>query len=297
MSFKDSYVQPTKRKSIQHLYDEKNPMKPLDFLSFCSTIKENGFKVSNSNSKLTEKIDGFGFRFGLDAFSNFFVESSNSGPIFSSGAFRKYSIEKHGISNEISEAYEQLFEYLRNDKHLKFILQLQMGQHNSNGIKVVCECLFTSIGKKIENKRKFVSIEYDGEQLGTFATISIIKVIDNSGNEIDCISELTKHSNKELKIIYPVVNEYDFDFSSEIRKIGDIEQTKEIVKNLKKDEDSVTKKNEKKQLLLQIQKEMKEEILKKFENGILGKSFEGFVLEMDSFIVKVVHDDFRNGKE
>lgn len=68
MNFKDSYVPATKRKSIQHLYDEKNPMKPLDFLSFCSDLKENGFVLSNFNSKLTEKIDGFGFRFGIDSF-------------------------------------------------------------------------------------------------------------------------------------------------------------------------------------------------------------------------------------
>jgi hypothetical protein len=296
MNFKDSYVPATKRKSIQHLFDEKNPMKPLDFLSFCSTIKENGFVVSNSNSKLSEKIDGFGFRFGIDSFSNFFVESSNSGPIFSSGAFRKYSIEKHGSSNEISEAYEQLFEYLRNDKQLRFLLQLEMGKRNSNGIKVVCECLFTSIGKKIGDKRKFISIEYDENKLGTFATISIIKVVDNSGNELDMIPELIKHNNNELKIIYPVVEDYNFDFSSEIHQIGDIEQSKEIVKNLKKDYDSVIQKTGKKNDLLKIQKKMKEKILGNFQNGTLGKSFEGLVLEMDNFVVKVVHEDFRNGK-
>lgn len=297
MNFKDSYVPATKRKSIQHLYDEKNPMKPLDFLSFCSDLKENGFVLSNFNSKLTEKIDGFGFRFGIDSFSNFFVESSNSGPIFSSGAFRKYSIEKHGSSNEISEAYEQLFEYLRNDKQLRFLLQLEMGKRNSNGIKVVCECLFTSIGKKIGDKRKFVSIEYDENKLGTFATISIIKVVDNSGNELDVIPELIKHNNNELKIVYPVVDSFQFDFSSEILKIGDIEQAKEIVKNLKKDSDSANRKNEKKNELLTIQKQMKEKILGNFQNGILGKSFEGFVIEFGDVVLKVVHEDFRNGKE
>jgi len=296
MNFKDSYVPATKRKSIQHLYDDKNPMKPLDFLSFCSLIKENGFVLSNSNSKLTEKIDGFGFRFGIDSFSNFFVESSNSGPIFSSGAFRKYSIEKHGSSNEISEAYEQLFEYLRNDKHLRFLLQLEMGKRNSNGIKVICECLFTSIGKQVGNKKKFVSIEYDEDKLGTFSTISIIKVVDNSGNEIDCVDELVKHSNNKLKIIYPVVHSFQFDFSLEIGKIGDIEQAKEIVKNLKKDLDLVERKTEKKNELLKIQKQMKDKMLGNFQNGILGKSFEGFVLEIGDVVLKVVHDDFRNGK-
>jgi len=297
MNFKDSYVPATKRKSIQHLYDEKNPMKPLDFLSFCSDLKENGFVLSNFNSKLTEKIDGFGFRFGIDSFSNFFVESSNSGPIFSSGAFRKYSIEKHGSSNEISEAYEQLFEYLRNDKQLRFLLQLEMGKRNSNGIKVVCECLFTSIGKKIGDKRKFVSIEYDENKLGTFATISIIKVVDNSGNELDMIPELIKHNNNELKIVYPVVNEYRFDFTTELNKLGDIEMAKANVKNMKKDYDSVLNKNGTKHTIQQVQKQMKAKILGNFQNGILGKSFEGFVIEFGDVVLKVVHEDFRNGKE
>lgn len=291
MTFKKNYIPATKRKSIQHLYDEKNPMKPLDFLSFCKSLKSNPI-LTNQNSRFSEKIDGFGFRFGLDSFGNFFVESSNSGPIFSEGCFRNYSIEKHGSSNEITEAYEQLFQHLNSNKRLKFVL----GNNNKDGIKVVCECLFTSLGKKNNGKRKFVSIEYDEDKLGKIATFSIIKIIDGNGDELSCVSDLLFLSNEDFKFMSNYHLDFVIDFSKEVLDALDIEDAEICLKNMKKDSESIKKKNDVKEKLLAIQKRMKENVLGKYKSGMLGNSFEGFVLEYQNFIVKFVTDDFRNGK-
>lgn len=291
MSFKEQYIPSTKRKPIAHLYDEKNPMKPLDFLSFCQSLKSNPI-LTNKNSRFSEKIDGFGFRFGLDSLGNFFVESSNSGPIFSSGCFRNYTKEKTGSSNEISEAYEQLFEHLNQNKKLKFFLV----NNNQNGIKVICECLFTSLGKKNNGKRKFVSIEYDEDKLGRIATFSIIKIIDGNENELSCVNDLLSLSNENFKFISSYHSDFVLDFSKEVLGALDIPNADMILKNIKKDTDSVNKKNDVKKKLLEIQKRMKENVLGKYKSGLLGMSFEGFVLEYQNFVVKFVTDAFRNGK-
>jgi len=291
MTFKEQYIPATKRKSIQHLYDEKNPMKPLEFLSFCRALNPSPI-LTNKNSKFSEKIDGFGFRFGMDSYGNFFIESSNSGPIFSKGSFRNYSTEKHGSSNEISEAYEQLFEHLEANKNLKFFL----GNNNKNGIKVVCECLFTSLGKKNNGKRKFVSIEYDEDKLGKLATFSIIKIIDRDEFELSCVNDLLKLSNENFKFVSSYHPEFVFDFSKEVFSALDIPDAETILKNVKKDSESISKKRDVKEKLITIQKQMKENVLGKYRTGILGDLVEGFVLDFQGFVVKFVTDDFRNGK-
>jgi hypothetical protein len=291
MTFKEQYIPATKRKSIQHLYDEKNPMKPSEFLSFCRALKPNPI-LTNKNSKFSEKIDGFGFRFGLDSYGNFFIESSNSGPIFSKGSFRNHSTEKHGSSNEIAEAYEQLFEQLESNKKLQFFL----GDNNKNGIKVVCECLFTSLGKKNNGKIKFVSIEYDEDKLGKVATFSIIKITDARENAVDCVNDLWKMSDENFKFVSSYHPEFQIDFSKEVFAALDIPDAEISLKNMKKDSNSVTKKKEVNEKLLTIQKQMKENVLGKYRTGILGDSVEGFVLDFRGFVVKFVTDDFRNGK-
>jgi len=292
MSFKEQYMPATKRKSITHLYDEKNPMKPLDFISFCETVKSKGYILSDKNSKFSEKIDGFGFRFGKDSHQNFFIESSNSGPIFSPGCFRNYSIQKHGSSNEITEAYEQLFDILSSDKKLNFVLD-----NYKDGIKVICECLFTSLGKKNNVKRKFVCIEYDEDKLGTVATFSIIKIEDAYGNELNCVDEILELSNNKIKIVSSYFKDFQIDFKKQVDEVLNIVDTKQILTNLKRDEESIRQRNELKERLLKIQKQMKDCVLEKFNVGMLGNEYEGFVLTVDDFVVKFVTEHFTNGKK
>lgn len=285
MNFKDSYVPATKRKSIQHLTN----MSPLDFISFCRQLLYRNRVLSNLNSSISEKIDGFGFRFGSDSFGNFFIESSQSGPIFSKGSFRQYSIDKYGATNDIAEAYEQLFSELESNKPLRFLLN----KYNKNGIKVICECLFSSLGKQIENRKKFVSIEYDIDKLGTFATFSIIKIVDNEGTCIECLDDFLKLSTSKTKIMSSKLNDFEINFSNQLDPNIDLERYTKILKNMKRDETSLKEKTEVKQTLSKIQNEIKTNILSKLKKGMLGKFTEGFVVTVEDVTFKVVTEDFK----
>lgn len=255
----------TKRKGIKHLFNNCNQMSNKEFGKLTETIKR--LKViSNENSTASEKIDGFGFRFGVDEDNNFFVESSRSGPVYESGIFTNYTIAKFGKPNEISEAYESLFYTLKTNFALRAILQKYTGLYS--GIKIVCECLFSSLGVCCDNGLiKFVTIEYDNSKLGEFATFSLIKVVDSDGNEIDCniIQELLNISNDEIKFIYPKIESFKVDFS-------DMDE-------------------------LNIREEIYDRMSKCISSSVLGPYYEGIVFNVDGQVFKVITKRFKEDHE
>lgn len=265
MSYKSSYVEATKRISIPHLSHKVNEISNKKFDVFLEKLKDRNNILTNENSSLSEKIDGFGFRFGQDQLGNFFVESSHSGPVFSKGLFRKYTEEKHGQTNEISEAYESLFETLEKNKKLQSLL----GKYNSNGIKVVCECLFTSLGKSKDDSVTFIAIPYSKKLLGSFATFVILNVVDFDKKQIDCVDEFRKLSTSEIKFCSSFLNEYKIDLRNVVESTTDKKELKQNIKN---------------------------KILECIGKSILGDSVEGLVLKIDEIIVKVVTDEFTKNK-
>jgi len=250
----------TKRKGIKHLFNHCNQMSNKEFGKLSETIKK--LKViSNENSTASEKIDGFGFRFGVDQDNNFFVESSRSGPVYESGVFTNYTIAKFGKTNEISEAYESLFYTLKRNFKLRAILQ------KYTGIKIVCECLFYSLGVCNNGLMKFVTIEYDESKLGQFATFSLIKVVDSEGNDLDCnvIQELLSISDDEIKYIYPKIESFKIDFSDMTE--------------------------------LNIREALHDRFSKCISSSVLGPYYEGIVFNVDGQVFKVITKRFKEDHE
>lgn len=143
--------------------------------------KRYDIEVENVNNFYANEILIHNCRFGLSAEGDFFIESSNSGPQFKAGAFSEYTKNKKGEVDQISIAYDAVYDSLAKNKKLQAILKKN---NTDSGIKIVAECLYSPIGKKDNGKIKFVAINYDEAKLGKIATFVLIKAIDGNGDPI-----------------------------------------------------------------------------------------------------------------
>jgi hypothetical protein len=285
----------SKRIGIDHL----NQLKPLDFINLIKFINDElGGRISDKNASMSVKVDGFSLRFGLDSQNEFFIESSNSGPQFTGGAFSQYTIDRHGENNPISIAYDTIFKDLKSNKKLMKILK---DNNQGKGIKIVCECLYTPIGKVTGDKIRFVAIDYDKNKLGAEATFVLFKVQDGEGHNLDnsILAQIKKLSNDKFLFTDANTSIDEVDFSIEIKdvlkfaaKYPDLEM---IVKS-RKQKDKYTK-NLIKDTLKEYQDKMGKRLLKAVRDGKFGKEFEGIVIQLLSGkTFKVVSNDFSSRK-
>ncbi len=251
----------TKKKGIKHLTG-KNSISDSELISILNFLKPYQH-LSSMNSTASEKVDGFGFRFGISE-NRFFVESSRSGPIYESGIFSKYNLEKYGTTTKFSDAYERLFLRLSNWPEL-----IQTLKFYDKDVKVVCECLFYDLGEVIDDRIKFVRIEYDENKLGKFATFIPLKLLDSDGNEMSSSAlfyNLTQLNNDDIKFINTNLN-YHVDISDEIKMF------------------------ECKEHLINIREKLNDK-LKTITSDILGQYYEGIVFNVNGIIFKVINDRF-----
>lgn len=285
----------TKRVGIEHL----NQLKPTDFIKLVKFIRdETDGKINDKVAHTSVKIDGFGLRFGLSAEEKFFIESSNSGPQFKAGAFSEYTRNKHGETNAISIAYDSVFDSLSKNKQLQNIL----AKHNTkHGIKIVCECLYSPIGKKEGDKIKFVAINYDISKLGKIATFVLIKAQDGEGNSISSVlDEIKAISSSDYKFTDANVKTHGVDLSVEISDVLKfIEMYPEweslVISRKKADEDI---KILIKDTLAEYQEKMSKKVLAMIKDPKFGEEFEGIVVQLlNGKSFKVIHKDFSSRKD
>ena len=250
-------VASTKRKSIPHL----DQISDANFNKILKFIQSNS-GILDLETTATEKIDGFGFRFGMDRKGNFFVESSRSGPIFEHGKFVEYA-KRTGKREDIAKIYDDLFNLLNTDD-IKDFLKL----NNKNGIKIVCEALYKDNADVDGSEVKFLSITYDKYKLGTVLTLATIKIHDFENNELDLISDVEKLSTKKIKFIKPVIKQ-KIDLHNIVN--GDLA--------------AVTKREK-----------IVDVILDSVKEGTLGTEYEGLVFNINGVMFKVVNKDFRDSK-
>jgi hypothetical protein len=138
-------------------------MKDLDFINFVRKLKHE-MKGKLNPIKMTLKVDGIGARFGKNKEGKPFFESSQSGPIFTSGMFTGYANSKGFTGEKLERAkhYDDIHKLIVNST---FIKQLP------NDTKVNCEILYNPMADEIENGFKFVNISYDKTKLGKIMTI------------------------------------------------------------------------------------------------------------------------------
>lgn len=310
---KEDEMTTTTRKGIHHLYEPtgKYSMSPKDFMDVLNFIeKENGGKITSTNAKINEKVDGMGFRFGLDQNNKFFVESSYSGPIYNAGDFSKKSIEKRGESSIYTKALDDVTVSLMGNKILHNIIK----KHNTpTGIKVVCELFYAPIGKEEGDLISFVVTKYRKDMIGSFATFVMFDVIDGEGNQLEnyetIIDDIKKISTKEIKFDDNVASVADLDLSPIIKKINKtVKQIEDregnkidaIISDPSRKKDAMDKKREIKAEILNLQKMVSDEIQKIIPSSKFGDDNtipEGIVLNLaNGILLKIVTNKFKEAK-
>lgn len=309
-------ISSTTRKSIPHLgSDTSNNVDESVFLEILDFIEQN-YKniITPDNINITEKFDGFGIRFGLDSNKRFFIESSRSGPVFDAGTFRTFAINKFGSSNPIAEAYEDIFNTLKNNKQVQDILKKYT---EASGIKIVAEALYLPNKKEevIEGEDEFVvfiATRYKKSKLGTWATFILFNALNGDNQEIEknkeaaLFEDLKKISSKEIKFETPEISEIsNIDVSRETNQVKNFvkqienkygKAINDLLSNPSRKRSDLQIKNAVKNKILQFQKELATKIASSIIKGKLG-DIEGVVFKLANGVMfKVVSDAFKKAK-
>lgn len=309
-------ISSTTRKSIPHLgSDTSNNVDESVFLEILDFIEQN-YKniITPDNINITEKFDGFGIRFGLDSNKRFFIESSRSGPVFDAGTFRTFAINKFGSSNPIAEAYEDIFNTLKNNKQVQDILKKYT---EASGIKIVAEALYLPNKKEevVEGEDEFVvfiATRYKKSKLGTWATFILFNALNGDNQEIEknkeaaLFEDLKKISSKEIKFETPEISEIsNIDVSRETNQVKNFvkqienkygKAINDLLSNPSRKRSDLQIKNAVKNKILQFQKELASKIAGSILRGKLG-DIEGVVFKLANGVMfKVVSDAFKKAK-
>jgi len=258
--------------------------------------------LSSDKLEIREKIDGSNFKFGLDENNEFFIETAYSG-IVKAGEYIKVIKQKKGIDEvpDFVKHFNDLSLYLKNNKKLFNLLKKQKEDNNLSFIKYIGEILYNPLGKEIENRIKFVAVEYDKSKLGNIATFVPIDVIgDKPIDKNKLIKELIKISDKNLKIISNLRTDLTIDLSTDIKTFfKELEKKaknwEEIIKSRKKKDVELRKIL--REFIIQFQEKIEERIHELVKKGILGDNFEGLVLNIKGNLYKTQTKHFIENKK
>ena len=258
--------------------------------------------LSSDKLEIREKIDGSNFKFGLDENNEFFIETAYSG-IVKAGEYIKVIKQKKGIDEvpDFVKHFNDLSLYLKNNKKLFNLLKKQKEDNNLSFIKYIGEILYNPLGKEIENRIKFVAVEYDKSKLGNIATFVPIDVMgDKPIDKNKLIKELIKISDKDLKIISNLRTDLIIDLSTDIKTFF-----KELEKKAKNWEEIIKSKKKKdaelrkilREFIIQFQEYIENRIHELVKKGILGDNFEGLVLNIKGNLYKTQTKHFIENKK
>lgn len=305
----------TSRKGIKHPFQIAQLEGPGKFVEFINYLKNDLHgKIDSDEIDITEKIDGFGIRFGCTD-DNIFIESSYSGLIFDQGHFSNYAKEKNykGEGLIIFQGFDKMLKIFQEDPQISSILK------ENQPIKLIGECLYTPAGRKSGKSITFVATEYDMDKLGTLATIVLFHSIPPK-NFNRTMKKLKSLNRTDIKFETPKIN-YQFTidilptlnkFSKELEEFGSVIQDKypnleyEDILNLPLKRKAgvgkefyVSLKSAKTELVnfmmdwgKRIENEMSKPIRGKF-----GKSSEGVVINLpNDRTIKITTDIFNTSK-
>lgn len=295
----ESEVVASKRSGIQHF----EQLKPLEFIELLEKLESSGGVIPKGEEHFTEKIDGFGLRFGLSTEGKFFIESSRSGPVFSPGHFISYATSKGATDLKIPMAYEDLFKTLSSNKELIKILN----DYSNDGIKVIAECLYNPLGRELNNKIEFIATKYDKNKLGSIATLVMFTALsgpdfkDSISNSKECLKKITLLTSSSIKFsTLPSLKNEKINLNVEIKSLKDLITNKDYKTLLtsRKGDDKPLRK-----ALEMAIEELKEKTLDKILNslsqiGAFGDEYEGSVLKLsDGSTYKFISPRFKTRKK
>lgn len=309
-------MQATKREGIKHLYNPGNSqqLSAQDFIDVVRWLKkQNGKLVDRVNVSYSEKCDGAAFRFGLDENGKFFVEQSNSGPIFDRSEFENRNKERFGYITRLGKEWGNVLDRFRSDKNIQKVLRKYT---TDSGIKIIGEIYINALGAKGKKNDtlRFVGTEYYKSKIGSFCSIILINGMDGEGNELknfDEIREAFKNISTD-KILFDDCNYTDR--FGDVDLNDEIDELEEIIKKIEEDcgEDimSILNSKDRTKSAVQKRKEVKtiiEEYQGKFNDklkalfaktdGKWGPEREGIVLKLaNERLLKITSDTFKKFK-
>ena len=266
----------TPRASIIHF----ERIKPVEFLRLAREIIAKDHHLREVKTSL--KVDGASARFGKDIRGKFFFETGRSGIIQEPKAFSTYTMNKGG-------SFEMIERSLRYDEMYDLLEASNIWRDLPNGVKIVIEVLFNEMAEVIDDKLKFVSIQYDRKKLGNLMTIVPISVIGEYN-----LDKLYEKSNDEIRIISPELGRINIKLDIDLSVVNEIDEN--VLTSLKH------KDREKKLEYITILQELKDAIAKHILSlpitgkDKLGEEVEGLVIELGGNTYKITTPDYKQQK-
>ena len=285
-------VTPTPRKGIIHLHN----MNDVEFVRlFRSVATEMNGLLDSIPCSL--KVDGGSLRLGKDSAGRKFVEGNRTGPRYDPEDFTNY-VKSRGLdSGRIlirAGHYTNMARTLMNSHIFDFI---------PNDCKVTFEVMYNPMGEVVDKGIKFINITYDRDKLGSIMTLIPLNVLYASTgtehmNKASILHGVLNSSTDEIKVVNPTLFVHDLDISGVIDPIMSLNDEAIRVLQSRKHADKPLK-DSYRELIAKVKKELTDlllsspEIYGKFR---LGESYEGLVFDFGSHRIKVVTEEYRNGR-
>jgi len=288
----------SKRIPIKHLCT----LKPIDFIKILKYIKlyDRGV-ISTRNHEITQKMDGFNFKFGIGENKKLFIETAHSGLVWKP-LLSKTFYDKFGRVSPIMHAFDDVFiELLKNEKLIEYLTLFP------RSIKIFTELFYKPLAKEEDSKLRLVNIPYGSEVFKKKINFALITMCDKDGNEEQYFKDMFFYNlmdlfNNSLENIYffqTKINEESFkdiDISTEIeyilKYINRIENFEKILSSRKHCD--INAKNEIKNDILFFQNELTKLLLLNYTNE---SEYEGIVFKTRNYSFKVVSNNFLTKKE
>lgn len=295
----ETEVTATKRKGIQH-FDQ---LKPLEFVELVEQLKQAGGVIPKGEATFTEKVDGFGLRFGVDKAGRPFIESSRSGPVFEKGHFENYAKSRGSEDLKIPMAYEDLFQRITGNKELVKLLK----EYSEEGVKVVAECLYNPLGRHEDEYVEFIATKYDKSKLGKVATLVMFEALagpqfsEKIEKSTELLSKITKLTNDDIKFTnLPSMKNENIELTAEIKSLEELVKDKDVktlLKSRKGDDKAARAALE--GALDEIKKKTLSKILDGLQQvGAFGPEYEGVVMKLpDGSLYKFISSRFKERKK
>lgn len=285
----------SKRQGIVHL--EK--MKDSDFLDFLEDLKRSSDdQFTLENIDINVKIDGLGGRFGKDRGGRPFFESSRSGPVFEPGTFSAFQ-EKNNVTDPVllqrAAHYDKLF-----DEVMTLISRIdsELGADFLVDTKIHAEFLYAPMAEKVNDKLKFVSVEYDQFPAGTdLVVVPLFAEQASTGSDLNRSDAVIKQL-KQLKqqgnarfVDNRAFKTGAVNVSAALAPLDNINELRAKISTRKRADLA-----EVKHILEPIKHALAKEIIEHPEltgKEVLGKDYEGIILNTKRGPIKITSPAFK----
>lgn len=267
----------SKRVGIQHI----QALKPLEFIELLKHFEDElGGVLRAGGTKMTLKVDGSPFRFGMTSAKKFFVETGKSGLLYDDSEVQA-AIDNFTSTPKVADLFGRLSKMGGLQKALERIVD-----EYGHGVKFIGDVIYVPKAIADGDRLRFVVVTYDRKKLGEVATIVNFLAVGEDGNKMvdsdKLIKQLKAESNGTINFDDPHIDMDDVDVNLEIKDLKSVLSQYGDVKALLSSRNQPVLKAALETAIQEVKERIAGKLVAAVKDTKFGDEFEGVVLELAS---------------